>query len=220
MNFQELLNLDVLSILDKLNGSLTDLASKMHITPIIFYVATAVLALIIGLAGMHLAKVLMSFTAAGIGFACGAALFSYLKVDLALSWMAKIPDGFGYVLGLVIAIVLFIFGWKKCLNVIFLLFALVGFIVMNFYVPNHALLCVGGALLIGMIAMCIVRVAFVALTAAVAGFVLVNCIGEIWTGATWFLLGTGAIPFWVAVGLGAVCFIIQLVTTRNYYIED
>ena len=220
MNMNALTELDLIGLLQKLDAGLTGLAERMHMSAIIFYAAAAVVALIIGIAGMHLAKILSSFTLAGIGFLGGSALFGYLKGDLALSWLAKIPDGFAYILGLIVAIVFFILGWKKCLHVIFGIFTILGYVVMNFYVPGKLLLAIGAAVLLGMIAISLVRLAFAALTSFVGGFVLISMVSAIWPAVAVFQLGSHVAAAWIAAGVSVVLFVVQMITTRRYFLED
>lgn len=220
MNLTSLLQMDVIALLQKVNSEFAELAAKLNMNSLILYISAAVLALIVGFAGMHLVKVLTSFGVAGIGFMAGEWIFEHLKVELALSWMQNIPDALAHVLGIVLAIVLFILAWKRCLNVLFGVFAVLGFVAINFYAPGEYAIAVVGALLVGLVAVSIVKLAFIALTSVIGGFVAVSVLGGAWPTVSVLQIGTNAVALWIAVGLSVSCFVVQLISTRNYYLED
>ncbi len=220
MNFETLMNMDFVSLLQKMNAEIAEVAAKLGLYSWVLFAASAVLALIVGVAGMHLAKVLSSFATAGLAFLAGASLFSYMKVDLAWGFMAKIPDYFAYILGLILAIIVFILAWKKCLHVVFAGFTVLGYVLVSFYLPEKMLIAAIGGLILGTVALCVVRFAFVALSSVIGGSLLTSFVGAILPSVGFLQFGNGIWALVIAGALSLIFFILQMVTTRNYYLED
>ena len=214
MDLKSLLNSDPIDLLGKWNDQLADLAERMNVDSLVLYIAAGVLAVLVGLAGMHLAKLFCMVGLGGVGYLIGVELFGYLQsnVDVLTKW----PDFLSYIFGIVIALVFCVFGWKKCLYVMYATFALLGYSLVIQYATKNVLLAVGGAVLLAMIASFIMKVAFIALTSAVGGFAMVSILGAIWSDVSILQLGFDNNAIWVAVGAAVVMMIVQLITTRHY----
>lgn len=207
-------NLDFIALLDKWNGQLADIASQLHINAVILYIAAAVLAALIGLAGMHLAKLLSTLGMTGMGYILGIELFQFLKSNAPL--LAKMPNWLSYVFGLAIALLFLLLAWKRVLHVIFSLFVVCGAMIVVNYVNENLLLALGGGILLALLATFMFKFMFILLTSVVGGMMLIDIFGEIWTKISFFQLGTNKVAIWVALGFALFFFLIQLATTRHY----
>lgn len=218
MGLKNFLNHNPMELLEMLNDRLADLASRMGINSIVLYIAAGVIAALVGLAGMHLAKVFCMFGLGGIGYLVGVELFDFLVAEV--SGLSKMPDFLSYVFGAVIAIVFFAFGWKRCLHVMFAVFAFVGYALVIHYVDDNYLLALGGAILLAMLATLCVKVAFIALTSAVGGFTLISLLGAMIPKASLLQLGDNKNAIWIALAAAVVMMLFQLLTTRRYSVTE
>ena len=218
MGLNHFLSNDPMKLLGMLNDQLADLASRMHVNALVLYIAAGVVAALVGLAGMHLAKMFCMLGLGGIGYFVGVELFQYLVAEV--SALSKMPSYLSYVFGAVIAIVFFVFGWKKCLHAMFALFAVLGYVLVIHYVDDNAWLALGGAVLLAMISTLCMKVAFIAFTSAVGGFTLVSVLGAAWPKISFLQLGDRKSALWVALGVAIVMMVFQLLTTRRYRVVE
>lgn len=214
MDLKALIHSDFIDLLAKWNDKLADLAGRMSVDSLVLYIGAGVLAVLVGFAGMHLAKLLCMMGLGGVGYMIGVELFGYLQSNV--NALAKWPDFLSYIFGLVIALIFCVFGWKKCLYVMYAAFALLGYHLVTQYLTQNMLLAIGGAILLPMIAAFIMRVAFIALTSAAGGFALVSILSAIWSNVSVLQLGFNNNAIWIAVGAAVVMMIVQLITTRHY----
>jgi hypothetical protein len=207
-------NVNFIGLLEKWNDQLADIALHLHLKAVIFYIAAAVIAVLIGLAGMHLAKMLSTLGMTGFGYVLGIELFHFLKLNAPL--LAKMPNWLSYVFGLAIAAFFLFLSWKRVLHVIFSLFVVVGYIFVANYVHENVLLALGGGILIALLATFMLKFMFILLTSVAGGMMLTSLLGEIWPKFSFLQLGTNKVALWVALGVALIFFLIQLATTRDY----
>ncbi len=216
MNLLELLKNGFIDFLTKMTDYLETLAGNIGLKPLALYIAVAVIAGLIGLWGLHMAKLFSMVGMGGIGYVIGVELFHYLKANAPL--LSKMPEAIGYVIGIVLAVLFLVFGWKKCLYVIFTLFAMVGYSLVIKFVSDNAWIAIGGAVVLAMLASFVMKLAFILLTGAAGGFALTAFLGAIYSNVAVLQLGSNKTAIWVAVGISAVMVIFQLCTTRHYNI--
>ena len=215
MDAQTFLSFNIREIITGLVESLSVLSARLSMKPFILLLAASVLALLVGIAGMHLAKVLASTGCALIGYFSGHALMDWLAT---YKMFSKLPTFLPYVIGAVVAVLLFFFGWKRCLHAIFMIFALVGFAIVRTFVPIDSLvLCMGGALVVSMLSTFMVKIMFSALTSFFGGFTLICFVGEMLPRFKFLqLMEANKAAIWIAVILSVIFFIFQIITTRKY----
>ncbi len=211
---QAFLKMDFIALLNTLNDKLAELASRLHIKALILYIAMAVIAALIGLAGLHLAKLLATIGMTGFGYVLGVELLNFLKADVA--WFAKWPGWTAAVFGIVFALVFLLLSWKRVLHVIFSLFVVIGYLLVMHYVHDNMLLALGAGILLALLTTFIVKFAFIIFTSLAGGFMLTSLLGAIWTKAAILQLGVNKAAVWVALGISLLFFLIQLLTTRHY----
>ena len=205
---------DFFALLGNWNDRLADIASRLQLKAVVLYIAAAVLAALIGLAGLHLAKLLSTLGMTGLGYVLGIELFHFLKSNAPL--LSKMPNWLSYVVGVCIALLFLFLSWKRVLHVIFSLFVLFGYMIVASFVQGNALLALGGGILLALLATFVLKLMFILLTSVVGGMVLTSLLGAIWTKASFLQLGTHKAAVWVALGVALLFFLIQLVTTRHY----
>ena len=94
MGLNHFLSNDPMKLLGMLNDQLADLASRMHVNALVLYIAAGVVAALVGLAGMHLAKMFCMLGLGGIGYFVGVELFQYLVAEV--SALSKMPSYLSY----------------------------------------------------------------------------------------------------------------------------
>lgn len=215
MGLQNFLNHKPLELLEILNDRLTDLAAKMHVRVLLLYILAAVTAVLIGFVGMRMAKALSMVGMGAIGYLVGVELFNWMLGNI--KGLSEMPEFLSYVFGGIFTVIFFVFGWKKCLPAIFVVFGLVGYLLVISYVPDaNVWLAIGGFILMAMIGSLLLKVAFIALTGAIGGFTLVSLMGAMLPDVSWLQLGTDKSALWVAVGVSVVMMIVQFSTTVHY----
>lgn len=215
MGLQNFLNHKPLELVDMLTDNLAELAAKMHVQEMVLYILAAVSAVLIGFVGLHMVKALSMISLGAIGYLVGVELFHWMQTGI--KGLDAMPDFLVYVFGAVLAILFFIFGWKKCLPAMFVLFGLVGYNLVVSYVPNaNVWLGIGGFVLLAMLASLIFKVAFIALTSAIGGFCLTGLLGVMLPDVQYLQLGSEPIAVWVATGVAVVMLLFQLLTTMHY----
>lgn len=205
------LNLELLtSTLDNLNHTLSDLAAQFSIDVRILFGVGIGLALIVGLFGYKMIKLLLSLSFAGVGYYAGTELFLFLgsKID-------GIPAWAEYVCGGVLAVVFLCLSFAKFSYVWFGSAVLLGSAVASIFIPaEYPLLILGAALIIGLISVMLIRTTFVLTTSCIAGIVCVSFTAQLLPGWTWLGLATGGYGMWIALGIALVLALIQFTTNR------
>ncbi len=215
MNAQTFLSFDIRGMLTGIVESLSVLSARLGLKPFVLLIAASVLALLVGVAGMHLAKVLASTGCAIVGYFSGVILMKWIST---FEIFSKLPAFLSYVIGAVVAVLLFFFGWKRCLHAIFIVFFVVGCALVKTFVPvDSVMLCLCGGLIVSMLSTFMVKIAFSALTSFLGGFAILCFLGEMLPKVKYLqLMEANRVAIWLAVGVSVVFFIFQLITTRKY----
>ena len=195
----ELLHTGVGDLLIKVNNRFDWLAEKTGWNTTVFYVVAIAVAVVIGLWAMRLIKPISALAIGGVGYLAGTEIYRLLVSNI--GFMEKWPDWGKYVLGGVLAVILAILGWKKCLHAVLVIYAVAGYYFASYYFANNVLVGIAGALLLTLLAAFVVRFAFILVTSA------------------GFLQLAGAertIPLCVFGTVAIVLFLIQCETTRSY----
>lgn len=213
-----LLNFDLYVMLTGLGDSLASLAEKMGVGVAVPAAAAISVALMVGLFGVLLSKVLSATSMGVLGCFFGSGLCNWL---LTLDAFSKAPAFLSYVSGTLFAVLFFLLGWKKRKISICLLFALLTFGLVSFYAPfENIFLLLGSALLVGALAGLAAKPIFCAFTALFGGFTLVSLLGVLLPRVSAFrLFGGGWAAVWIAVAFSALFLSVQLIASRNYEIE-
>ena len=193
-----------------LNNILVDLAAKISVDARILFGIGIGLALIVGLFGYKLIKLLLSLSFAAVGYTVGTQLFLFLG-----SKITNIPTWAEYVCGGILAILFLCMSFAKFSYVWFGSAVLMGYVAASLFIPaEYPLLILGAALVIGLISVMLIRTMFVLTTSLGAGLLCVNFVFEIVPSLTWLNLQASQIALWIAVGIAVVLALVQFVTNR------
>lgn len=212
----ELFHTDIVDLLARFNDWFQQMADQSRLLNWVSYVIAIAVAVVIGLWGMRLIKPICAVLVGGIGFIAGMQLYAVLLANV--GFMEKWPDWGKYILGGVLELVLALLGWFKCLHAVIAIYAVFGYYLAVNYITDKVWLGIAGALLLALVAACIVRFAFILLASAGSAYVLVLALGKLLPKVQ-FLQIAGAekvVPFCVMGTVALVLLLIQSETTRSY----
>ena len=210
--FNDLTNTDLFALLTKLTDGLTAGAEGFGIPPMVFYIIGLVAALGIGVFGYKLIKLLTAAVAAVVGYYfVGAELFflveGWLNLDLP-QWVPYIPAA-------IFGALFFLLAFKKFSYAFYTVMALVGFVLGYFYTKSITL-AIGGAILLALLCMFILRVSFILLTSVSAAFVSVAMVSALVPSLELLKLSyTNWIGLAIVGGVALVLIALQLIITRK-----
>ena len=193
-----------------LNNFLSDVAAKTSLDVRILLGVGIGLALIVGLFGYKLIKLLLSVSFAAVGYTVGAELFLFLgtKINSLHGWME-------YVCGGIIAVLFLSMAFAKFSYVWFASAFLIGLVGASLFIPQeYSSVIFGAALVISLISIMLIRTMFILTTSFGAGILCVNFVFEIVPSLTWLNLQASQIALWIAVGIAVVLALVQFVTNR------
>lgn len=203
-------------LLIKFNNKFEWLLDKLDWNSTLYYILALALGLVLGLLAMRLIKPLSALLLGVCGYGAGVRIFQYLTANV--SFMEKCPDWSKYVLAGVLAVVLAILGWSKCLHVVVAGYAVIGFYLAINYVTKSIWIGVAGAVLFALIAACVVRFAFIVFASGASAYVLVLSLGKLLPKVEWLQVASAerVIPICVVCVVALVFILIQSETTRSY----
>lgn len=220
--------------LETVKNDLQTFASKIHLDASWLMIATAVLALIVGIFGYKLIKLWMAVTAGFIGYWGGAALFTFLTEKSEL--IAKLPEFSGYILGGIFAVAFLYLGWRKFSYVMFTWFVVLGMAIVEKYTNNPLVflsffgifikdslispisMYLAGGLLLGLLATLFARVAFAALSSLAGSLFLFYFACEYFPALAengWVNFVANRNANYVMLGTAVVFFAIQLLINKR-----
>lgn len=203
-------NMDIVTVLSSLNDQITKWADQLKISNLVFFIAGIALAAIIGIFSFKLIKLLLGAGMAAVGYYIGGFGFFHI-VDL---FKLDVPDFGAYIAAGVVALLFFIFAFKKFSHAMFVLMGVIGYVVTAFYVDN-LFLELGGAILLAFLSMFFIRVSFILLTAIPVGVLTVSFLSAILPDVAFLSLSEGWIGFAIAGGIALVFTVVQLIITRK-----
>ncbi len=210
--FAELMQTDLFSLLSNLTTALNDGAAALGIPALVFQIAALVLAAVVGIFGYKLIKLLTAVAAGVVGYyLVGAELYF-----LVCSWFnLTLPDWAVYIPAAVFAILFFFLAFKKFSYTFYTVMGIIGVVLTYFYSQN-ILLAIGGGLFLALLAMYMIRFAFVLLTSLAAGFVGVSVLSAVLPDVAILKI---SLENWIGIaiagGVALVFIIIQMIITRN-----
>ncbi len=170
--FFEILNAGGLApALNLITEKLSYLATVTKLPAMVWFVATAIVAILVGTLGYKYIKLISTVCFAVAGYGIGEALFRTAQANF--GW--NVPDFARIIAGVALLILLGILAYKKIAYALFGVACFAGFVFMYLLFPNYIVAIAVGAV-VAMIAMYFVRYAFVLITAFSAGFVLMAMI--------------------------------------------
>lgn len=210
--FSDLTQTDVFDLLTKLTDALKGGAEGFGIPPLVFYIAGLVVALGVGLFGYKLIKLLTACIAATVGYYFVGAELYFLVVD----WFKlELPTWAPYIPAVLFGALFFLMAFKKFSYAFYTVMALLGFVITYFYTQN-VLLSIGGALLLALLCMFILRVSFVLLSSFAAAFVGISMVSAMVPDLTLLQLSyTNWIGLGITAGVALVFIAVQLIVTRK-----
>ena len=179
---------------------------------VVFWILVGWLA-IMGMAGLHLARLYVSVGAASwVFYVCAVNFESWAAGREAL---AAWPPIMSLVVALVLAAITFFFAWKLSLPTVYVIFAVIGFYVSTFLVTN-LWVCVSVGVLFSISVAFAFPFLFITLSSVVAGFGVTALLGAIYPAKAALQLGTNTNAIWVGVGISAAFMLFQCITTKLY----
>ena len=178
------------------------------------FILGIVLAVVVGIVGYHLIKLLMGVALGTVGYFAGTALFTYLRESFEV--FEKVPDWVSYVFGGVVALLLMILGFARFRYAVFVAYAAIGYYLVYYYISEELVMTLAGALIFALIASICVRFFSILLTSAIGGFAGVSFLGAILPKVSALQIGTTFdvknVAFWIAVGASLLFVIVQYLT--------
>ena len=198
------------SVLSDLNTKISDFAAEIVLDPKILFGIGIALAAIIGLFGYKMIKLILSLSMAYVGYEVGADLIALVaeKIEGTPAWME-------YVCGGLIDVVLLAMAFAKFSYVWFGSAAVLGYMVMTMFVPStYGWLALGGALLIAMLAVMLIRTMFVLATSFISGALCVSFLSAMFPNWTLLNLGESAYAIWFVCGVAILFALVQFISNR------
>lgn len=193
-----------------LNNTLSDLAAKFSVDVRILFGVGIGLALIVGLFGYKMIKLLLSLSFAAVGYSAGTQLFLFLG-----SKISGLPEWAEYVCGGVLALLFLCMSFAKFSYVWFGSAVLMGGVAASLFIPaEYPLLILGAALVIGLISVMLIRTMFVLTTSFGAGLLCVNFAFGLLPSMNWLNLQSSNYALWIAVAIAVVLALVQFATNR------
>lgn len=194
--------------------SIKNLAADLNVAEGLLFVVGAVLALVVGLFGYRLLKLVSAVGMGVVGFGVGSALFDFLMLQ---GILPELPGFIAYILGAVLALVFAFLGYKKFTYALFYgAFSIISGFVWG--LTGDATIAMGLGLLLAIIAILIVRVATVLLTSFVGSFLVIGFAGQMLTDLIDINIASANsdLGLLIALGLGAIFTLLQFLFSRFY----
>lgn len=211
-----ILHTGVGDMLVKINNRFDWLGDKLGWNSTVYYAVAIALAVILGLWAMRLIKPICAILVGGIGYHCGLTLYRYLLGHV--GFMEKWPDWGMYILGGVIGVLLAVLAWNKCLHAVLIVYAVLGYYLAINCIVDSVWIGVAGALLLALLAACVVRFAFILLAGTGSAYLLILALGKLLPKVSFLQLAGSnrVVPLCVFGTLAIVLTLIQRETTRSY----
>ena len=200
----------ITTMLDGLNKSISDFAAEIVINPAILFGIGIAVAAIIGLFGYKMIKLLLSLSMAYLGYGIGVEVYKLLaeKTTGVPEWMTYVCGALLAVLFLCLAFAKFSYIWFGCATVL-------GFAVMSVLIPEgYTWVMLGGALILGVIAIMLIRTMFVLATSLIASTLCVSFLSRILTEWSFLQIGENTYALWVVGALAVIFALVQFLSNR------
>lgn len=212
----ELLHTGVGDMLVKFNNRFDWLVDKLGWNHMVYYAIAIAVAVVMGLWAMRLIKPICAVLIGGIGYHGGITLYRFLVGHV--GFMEKWPEWGMYILGGVLGVLLAVLAWNKCLHAVLVVYAVLGYYLAINCIVNSVWVGVAGALLLALLAACVVRFAFILLAGTGSAYLLVLALGKLLPKVSFLQLASSdrVVPLCVFGTVAIVLTLIQRETTRSY----
>lgn len=212
----ELLHTGVGDMLVKFNNRFDWLVDKLGWNHTVYYAIAIAVAVVMGLWAMRLIKPICAVLIGGIGYHGGITLYRFLVGHV--GFMEKWPEWGMYILGGVLGVLLAVLAWNKCLHAVLVVYAVFGYYLAINCIVNSVWVGVAGALLLALLAACVVRFAFILLAGTGSAYLLVLALGKLLPKVSFLQLASSdrVVPLCVFGTVAIVLTLIQRETTRSY----
>ncbi|MBQ9132655.1 MAG: hypothetical protein IJX62_09345 [Clostridia bacterium] len=200
----------ITEMLSGLNDRISDFASDIVINSAILFGIGIALAAIVGLFGYKMIKLLLSLSMAYLGYGIGIELYKLMaeKISNAPQWMEYVCGGLLAVLFLCMAFAKFSYIWFGCATIL-------GFTVMTVLIPApYTWVMIGGALILGLLSVMLIRTMFVLTTSLLASTLCVNFLSQILTKWSFLRIGESAYALYVVAALAVIFALVQFISNR------
>ena len=205
------------SVMGDLVASLKEIAVDINIAEGAVFVAAILFALTAGVFGYRLLKFICAAGFAAVGYVVGSALFDFLLLQ---EGMADLPPFLTYVIGGVVAVLFFVLGFFRFRFVLFAAAYTIGYnFIWGFF--GDRMLALGGALLLAILCVIIVRVSVILLSSFLGSFVAVTLIGQMMPADVTMIQiqSENDFAFILALGVGLIFALLQFLFARFYKAE-
>ena len=212
----ELLHTGVGDMLVKFNNRFDWLVDKLGWNHTVYYAFAIAVAVVMGLWAMRLIKPICAVLIGGIGYHGGITLYRFLVGHV--GFMEKWPEWGMYILGGVLGVLLAVLAWNKCLHAVLVVYAVLGYYLAINCIVNSVWVGVAGALLLALLAACVVRFAFILLAGTGSAYLLVLALGKLLPKVSFLQLASSdrVVPLCVFGTVAIVLTPIQRETTRSF----
>ena len=205
------------SVMGDVVNSLKEIAFDINIAEGAVFVAAILFALTAGVFGYRLLKFICAVGFAAVGYVVGSAIFDFLLLQ---EGMETLPAFLTYVIGAVLALLFFFAGFKKFHFVLFSAAYTVGYsFVWGFF--GDRMVALGGALLLAILCVTIVRISVVLLSSLTGSLVAVTLIGAMLPADVTMMQMQSENDFALvlALGLTLIFALVQFLFSRYYKAE-
>ena len=205
------------SVMGDVVNSLKEIAFDINIAEGAVFVAAILFALTAGVFGYRLLKFICAVGFAAVGYVVGSAIFDFLLLQ---EGMETLPAFLTYVIGAVLALLFFFAGFKKFHFVLFAAAYTVGYsFVWGFF--GDRMVALGGALLLAILCVTIVRISVVLLSSLTGSLVAVTLIGAMLPADVTMMQMQSENDFALvlALGLTLIFALVQFLFSRYYKAE-
>lgn len=212
----KLLNTNVGDMLIKFNNRFEWLCEQWGWNQKVYYVVAVALAIVFGILAMRMIKPICGFMVGVMGYIAGLQFFHVLCMNFSV-WN-KVPDFCKYILAFLFALVLFVVGWHRCLHAVLLIYAVGGFYLTYNCLVHNVWVSIAGALLVALLAACVIRFAFILAAGIGCAYVFVLALGKLLPKVTWLQLTAAdrVIPLCIVATIAILFILVQCETTRSY----
>jgi len=201
---------DVFRVLDDLTASLEAWAKQLGIDSWILFLSSLIAAVLVGLFGYKIIKLIMGLGLAYVGYFVGIEIFSVARDTL--TW---IPQWTCYIFGALVGILFMSLAVAKFSYTVYTAFALAGYCITLFY-TNNTVLAVGGAVIFAILSISFIRTVFIFGSSFLCGILAIAFLSKLLPKITFLQFGKGQ---WWALGaallLTLIFIIVQFVLSRK-----
>ena len=192
-------------LMNRIDRMIDGWAEWSKIPVAVFFAIGLALALVVGLFGCKLLRLVLSCGFAGLGFTIAAELVALFPINAgsALPWI-------NIGVGVVLAALFLWLSFRRFSYMLFMLLVAIASYIVAFYTAGSITLSICLGVFVALFAMRYVRFVFRLMTSFVGGALAVRFLGNLLPDVSFLQLGDESAAFFVAIGVVVVFFLLQL----------